>query len=340
MTEPTNRYSREQKGKKVEVVDKPRRYYESSSEEDEPYKDVYSTAALWDSEGRESLGDASEVESIPPLDKLTLAESSQATRENLVRVHGVTFRSVYDERTDTMIWNVNERHWKLPIDLITPELISSIPIDELPCKLSHKWNGHQILLYEGEIVHIVRPDAVTFLTQTIHGIFQEYHPYMPQVVACANRSNFRFPADLNSLIHQSKAYIALKKFPNLMSEEWVRCFMPRIQGNASGKPTPEPLILVPGIVCEARWNPETNQKYMRVEHTHWNLPVDLLTRNNKDSVHPLGITRKIKFRWNDCKIKVYEDGAVQLNRANVSHFYTRSIRGVFVTVLPNADEEL
>ena len=79
---------------------------------------------------------------------------------------------------------------------------------------------------------------------------------------------------------------------------------------------------------------------MRVDHTHWNLPVDLLTRNNKVSVHPLKITRKIKFWWNDCKIQVYEDGAMQLNRADISHFYTRAISGVFVTVLPNADAKL
>ena len=83
-----------------------------------------------------------------------------------------------------------------------------------------------------------------------------------------------------------------------------------------------------------------NKAYMRVDHTHWNLPVDLLTRNNKESVHPLGITRKITFWWNDCKIQLYEDGAMQLNRADVSHFYTRAINGVFVTVLPSTDVEL
>ena len=79
---------------------------------------------------------------------------------------------------------------------------------------------------------------------------------------------------------------------------------------------------------------------MRVDHTHWNLLIDLLTKNNKDSVHPIGIIRKIKFRWNDCKIQVYEDGSVQLNRANVLYFYTQTINGVFVTVLPNVDAEL
>ena len=116
--------------------------------------------------------------------------------------------------------------------------------------------------------------------------------------------------------------------------------MPDIEGRTHEKPTLEPLIPVPGILCEARKNPETNEAYMRVEHAHWNLPVDLLTRNNKDSVHPLGSTRKIKFRWNACNIQVYENGAMQLNRVDVSHFYTRAINGVFVTVLPNADAEL
>ena len=95
------------------------------------------------------------------------------------------FRFVYDERTDSMGWRVNEHHWKLPYDLINLELISSISIDELPCKLSHKWNGHEIYLYEGEIVHIFHPDVVTFLTQIVCGSFQVYHPYIPQVVACA-----------------------------------------------------------------------------------------------------------------------------------------------------------
>ena len=78
------------------------RYYESSSEEDEPFKDVYSTATLWGSASHESLGEASTLESVPPLDKLTLAETSQQntsknkTRKILVRVHGVTFRTAYD----------------------------------------------------------------------------------------------------------------------------------------------------------------------------------------------------------------------------------------------------
>ena len=94
MTKPTNRHSKEQKDKGVE---EPCRYYESSSEEDEPFKDVYSTIALWGSQSHESLGDASTVQSIPPLDKLTLAETSQQnisqneTGQDLVRVHGVTF---------------------------------------------------------------------------------------------------------------------------------------------------------------------------------------------------------------------------------------------------------
>ena len=65
ITKPTNQYSKEQKGKGVEVVKEPRRYYESSSEEDEPFKDVYSTTALWDSESHESLVDTSTVQSIP-----------------------------------------------------------------------------------------------------------------------------------------------------------------------------------------------------------------------------------------------------------------------------------
>ena len=81
----------------MEVVNEPCKYYESSSEEDEPFKDVYSTATLWGSESHESLGEASTFESILTLDKLPLAETSQQnisqneTRKNLVRVHGATF---------------------------------------------------------------------------------------------------------------------------------------------------------------------------------------------------------------------------------------------------------
>ena len=116
--------------------------------------------------------------------------------------------------------------------------------------------------------------------------------------------------------------------------------MPNIEVSSSGKPTPEPLIPVLGIVCEVRRDPEVNGIVIRVDHTHWNLPIDLLTRNNKASVHPLGIARKIKFRWNNCKFQVYEDGTVQINTANVLYFYTRAINAVFVTVLPNADAEL
>ena len=88
----------------MEVVNEPYRYYESSSEEDEPFKDVYSTTALWDYESHESLGDASTMQSIPALDKLTLTETSQQNisqneaGQELIRVHGVMFRSVYDER--------------------------------------------------------------------------------------------------------------------------------------------------------------------------------------------------------------------------------------------------
>ena len=97
MTKSTNRYSREQKGKGVEVVNKTCIYYESSSEEDESFKDVYSTTTLWGFDSHESLGKASTFDSVPPLDKLTLAETSQQnTSQNeigkiLVRVHGMTF---------------------------------------------------------------------------------------------------------------------------------------------------------------------------------------------------------------------------------------------------------
>ena len=163
----------EQKGEGIEVVKEPCRFYESSSEEDENFKDVYSTATLWDSRSHENQGESSTLISVPPLDKLTLAKASQQNisqneaRKNLVKVHGVTFRSVYDERTNFVGWSVNECHWKLPYDLINPELISSIPIDELPCVLSHKWNGHQIYIYEGEIVHILHPNVAIFLMQTI-----------------------------------------------------------------------------------------------------------------------------------------------------------------------------
>ena len=68
-----------------------------------------------------------------------------------------------------MGWSVNECHWKLPHDPINPELTSSIPIIELPCVLSHKWNGSHIYLYEGEIVHIIHHDVVIFLTQIVRG---------------------------------------------------------------------------------------------------------------------------------------------------------------------------
>ena len=125
-----------------------------------------------------------------------------------------------------------------------------------------------------------------------------------------------------------------------MDKEWLKYFMAIIDSRSGEKSTPEPLIPIPGILCEAHRNPEMNEAYMRVEHTHWNLPIDLLTRNNKDSVHFLGITRKIKFRWNACKIQLYDDRAVQINRADVSHFYTRAINGVFVSILPNADAKL
>ena len=59
---------------------------------------------------------------------------------------------------------------------------------------------------------------------------------------------------------------------------------------------------------------------MRVDNTHWNLPVDLLAMNNKDSAHPLWITRKIKFWWNDCKIHLYEnlEKVTESSKANAS----------------------
>ena len=66
----------------------------------------------------------------------------------------------------------------------------------------------------------------------------------------------------------------------------------------------------------------------------------MLFRSNKDLVHPLGITRKIKFQWNDYNIQLYEDGAMRLNKVDVSHFYTRAINKVFVTIIPNADVKL
>ena len=53
-----------------------------------------------------------------------------------------------------------------------------------------------------------------------------------------------------------------------MKKEWVKCFMPNIEGNSSRKPTLEPLIPIPRIVCEVRSNPETNEAYMIVNHTH------------------------------------------------------------------------
>ena len=110
-----------------------------------------------------------------------------------------------------------------------------------------------------------------------------------------------------------------------MDNEWLKYFMPDIEGRSCEKPIPEPLIPVLGILCEARRNPEANEAFMKVKHTHWNLPIDLLTRNNKDSVHPLGITRKIKFRWNACKIQLYDDGAMQINKADISHFYIEQL---------------
>ena len=167
------------------------------------------------------------MELVPPLDKLTLAKTSQQSNsqnkigKKLVRVHGVTFRSVYDVMTDSMGWSVNECHWKLPHDLITLELISSIPIKELPCVLSHKWNGSQIYLYEGEIVHILCPDADIFLMQTVRGKLQAYNAYMSQVVACAKRSNFRYPTNLNFLIHQSTTSVARTLGHPHMDKEWL-----------------------------------------------------------------------------------------------------------------------
>ena len=99
-------------------------------------------------------------------------------------------------------------------------------------------NGSEIYLYEGEIVHILHPDAVIFLTQIVRGKFQEYNAYMPQVVACAKRSNFRYPADLNFLIHQSTASVAHDlRHPNI-DKEWMKYFMADIEGRSSGKPTP------------------------------------------------------------------------------------------------------
>ena len=91
---------------------------------------------------------------------------------------------------------------------------------------------------------------------------------MSQVVACAQRSNFRFPSDLNSLIYQSSASRGLNRAHTLMSKEWVECFMPNIEGSSSEKPTPEPLIPMLGIVCEVRRDPEVNGIVMRVQHTH------------------------------------------------------------------------
>ena len=71
--------------------------------------------------------------------------------------------------------------------------------------------------------------------------------------------------------------------------------MAEIEDRLDGKPTLEPLIPIPGILCEMHRNLETNEVYIKVEHTHWSVSNDLLTRNNNDLVHPIGIPRKIKF---------------------------------------------
>ena len=70
-----------------------------------------------------------------------------------------------------------------------------------------------------------------------------------------------------------------------------------------------------------------NEEYMHVEHTHWHIPIDLLTRSDKDSVHPVGTIGKIKIGWNNCKILLYVDGSMHFNGANGPQFYTRATNG-------------
>ena len=66
--------------------------------------------------------------------------------------------------------------------------MSSISLGEMPYQLKEAWNGCEIDIFEGEIIHLSQPDGTIFLTQMIEGVLQEYSPYMCKVVQCFKES--------------------------------------------------------------------------------------------------------------------------------------------------------
>ena len=56
------------------------------------------------------------------------------------------------------------------------------------------------------------------------------------------------------------------------------------------------------------------------------------------AIHPSGVPRKLKLRWNGYKILVYEDQIVHFNRADETHFFSRSYDGHFREILDDLDE--
>ena len=143
---------------------------------------------------------------------------------------------------------------------------------------------------------------------------------MPQVVACARQSNFPHPSELHFLIHQSVESNAHALRHPSADDKWMSYLWAKNEHTPDGQPTPKPVIPIHGILCEKRRIYKTNEEYMHVEHAHLHVPIDLLTRSNKDLVHPIGIPRKIKLYWNNCKILLYADGFVHFIKANGLQF--------------------
>ena len=56
------------------------------------------------------------------------------------------------------------------------------------------------------------------------------------------------------------------------------------------------------------------------------------------AIHPIGILRKLKRRWKGYEILVYENQIVHFNRADRTHFFTKSYDGYFREILDDLDE--
>ena len=111
-----------------------------------------------------------------------------------------------------------------------------------------------------------------------------------------------------------------------------------IDDRPDGQPTPEPYVLVQGVLIERRTNPQTKRHYLHIGPDTWWIPLDLLRRQETMAIHPIGVPRKLKLQWDTCKILVYEDQIVHFSRADGTHFFTRSYDGHFLEILGDLHE--